>query len=114
MYCCHSDLTSLYPGQTPGIGLHLHQLGVDRLLGPLQDPNQVPGVPRVTGGEEGVGGAGVLGPSRATDAVNVVFRAVGEVEVDHVLDVGYICKERATRKETMVRVSLWFGYSTLT
>ena len=82
----------------PGHGLQLEQLGVDVLLGLLQDVDQLLGLLGVAGGEEGVGGAGVLGPSRATDAVDVVLRVVGEVEVHHVLDVGDVCGERSRSK----------------
>jgi hypothetical protein len=33
------------------------------------------------------GTAGRLHPSRTTDAMHVIFRAIGQVEIDHVADV---------------------------
>ena len=103
-------LPALTPGvHVPGHGLQLKQLGVDVLLGLLQDVDQLLGLLGVAGGEEGVGGAGVLGPSRAADAVNVVLRVAGEVEVDHVLDVRDVCGERNKSEREHRALRLIFG-----
>ena len=63
------------------------QLGVDHLLGLGQNVDQVLGLDGVSGGEESVGGSGLVPAAGSSDSVNVVFGVVGVVVVDDELDV---------------------------
>ena len=81
--------SKLTPASASGVD-QLQQLGVDGLPGLLQDPDQVPGLPQVPRGEEGVGRALVGAARRAPDAVDVVLRGVRIVVVDDELDVLHV------------------------
>lgn len=70
----------------------MEELGVDRLVGLAEHRDQVPGLPHVAGGEEGIGRACLLATSRSPDAVDIVLRVVGVVKVDDKFHVFHICK----------------------
>ena len=74
----------------------LYELWVDNLLGFLQHSNEVIGLLGVVGREEGVGRARVAATPSSPDAVNIVLRVVGIVQVDHKLDVIHICCDQRT------------------
>lgn len=83
------SLTSAATASTPAVH-QLQQFGVDGLPGLLQHPDELPGLPNVAGGEEGVGRALVGAAGRAANAVDVVLRRVGVVVVNDELDVLHV------------------------
>eukprot|EP00756_Hemistasia_phaeocysticola_P022677 Hpha_TRINITY_DN15848_c4_g19::TRINITY_DN15848_c4_g19_i1::g.189047::m.189047 len=68
---------------TTGRGGNLAEEGVDGLVSLLKHAQEAPGHARVLGGEEGVGVTDVTRTTSATDTVDVVLHALGEVVVDH-------------------------------
>jgi len=73
-----------------GNGHHLVELGVDVLFGLLEDVHQLPRLLCILCGEVGVRSSRVLGTGSTADAMDIVFRVVWEVKVDHILDVRHI------------------------
>ena len=72
---------------------HVVETGVDLLLCLLQNVNDFPGLLGVGGSEETIGSASLLGTGRAANAMDVVLRVVGEIKVDHKLNVSHIWKD---------------------
>jgi hypothetical protein len=66
---------------------HLDQFGVDDLVRLSEHRNQILGLSCIVGGEEGVGSSALARPSRSPNSMDVVFRGVRVVEVDHKLYV---------------------------
>lgn len=69
----------------------LIQLRVDDLIGFFKNANEIVGLFRVVRCEECVGSSCIVGSACASNAVNVVLGAVGEVKVDDELDIVDIC-----------------------
>ena len=77
-------------GHSSGALSHLDEFGVDLLLGLPQDVDQITGLLDVARCEESVRCTSLSGTPCAPNAVDIVLRTVGVVEVHHKLDVVYI------------------------
>jgi hypothetical protein len=67
------------------------QLRVNLLICLLKHWNQVLGLPTVFWGKECIWCTGCIAPACATNAVNVIFRGVWVIKVDHIFDPIHIC-----------------------
>ena len=63
----------------------------DILFGLFQNIDKFSCLLGVTTGEEAVGSAGLLGPSRAANTMNIVLSVVREIKIHHKLDIVNIC-----------------------
>jgi hypothetical protein len=52
-----------------------------------QQPLNIPKLSLVFAGHKTRSAAGRLHPSRSADAVHIIFRTIGEIEIDHVANV---------------------------
>ena len=77
---------------------HLVQLWVNVLVSLPQYLHQLLRLFCILRREVSVCGAGVLGPCGTANTVDIVFRVVGEVKVDHKFDVAHIYTRKPTSK----------------
>ena len=91
---CVGSTARLSSLRTFALDLHacqLDQLWIDHLLCLLQYIDQIARFRGIVRGEERVGCASVIAPSRAPNAMNVVLRGGREVKVDYKLYVVHVC-----------------------
>lgn len=69
-----------------------------------QQTLDIPQLMPVFARHEAGGTTGRLHPSRATDTMHIIFRAIGQIEIDHMADVrdidpsgGDICRDQHTK-----------------
>ncbi|KAF4520385.1 hypothetical protein B566_EDAN012890 [Ephemera danica] len=75
---------------------------VPRSRSPPERPPPPPPAPQLARSEESVGCASLVGASCASNTVNVIFRAVGEVKVDDKLDVINICGTKLAEEKCLM------------
>lgn len=78
-------------GFTSSVFRHLDEFGIDGLVSFTEDRDKVLRLLKVVGCEESVGCSRFLTACRAPNAVNVVLRVVGVIEVNYKLDILDIC-----------------------
>lgn len=71
---------------------HIQKLGIDDLLGFLQDIDQFASSPGVVRCEESVRCTGVVGSCGTSNAMNVILRRSRKIKIYNKLDVVHICK----------------------
>jgi hypothetical protein len=69
----------------------LVEFRIDDLVGFFENANKIVGLLRVVRREECISGSCLVGSACAPDAMNIVFGAVGEIEVNDELDIIDIC-----------------------
>lgn len=86
----HSSCSSPI-GITSSVFCHLDEFGIDGLVGFTEDRDKVIRLLKVVRREEGVGCSGFLATCCAANAVDVVLRVVGIIEINYKLDILNIC-----------------------
>lgn len=78
-------------GFTSSIFCHLDEFGIDGLVGFTEDRDKVLRLFEVVRCEESVGCSSFLATCRAANAMDVVLRVVGIIEINYKLDILDIC-----------------------
>lgn len=80
---------------TSSVLCHLHQLGVNGLVGLAEHRDQVTGLFHIVGGEEGIGCARFLTSGSASNAMDIILGGVRVVIIDDKFHILHICESVA-------------------
>lgn len=78
-------------GFTSSVFCHLDEFGIDGLIGFTEDRDKVMRLFKVVGCKEGVGCSSFLATCCAANAMDVILRVVGIIEINYKLHILDIC-----------------------